>query len=67
MAEGNDRSARRDGRNESRKRGDEGYPTRNTPRDVVEPDVENSTRHIGDDHVVPTVVRYQRRKYTHNQ
>lgn len=58
MAEGNDRSARRDGRDESRKRGDEGHPARHSSRDVVEPDAQDSAGHIRNDHVVPTVVRH---------
>lgn len=58
MAERNDRSARRDGRDEGWKRGDEDYPSRNSSRDAVEPDVENPSRNIRDDHVVPTVIRY---------
>lgn len=62
MAERNDRSARRDGRDESRKRSDEGHPTRDSTGDAVEPDVENSSWDIRYDYVVPTVVGYQRRK-----
>lgn len=62
MAEGNDRSARRDGRDEGRKRGDEGHSGRHSPGNAVEPYAANPARHIRNGHVGPTAVRYQRRK-----
>lgn len=58
MAERNDRSARRNGRDESRKRGNESHSPRNHPGDVVEPYVENTTRNSRYAHGVPTVVWY---------
>lgn len=62
MVEGNARSARRDGGDETGERSDEGHTARNHPGDAVEPNAENPARNIRDDHVVPTVVRYQRRE-----
>lgn len=63
MAERDNRSTRRNGRDESRKRGNEGHSTRNHPGDVVESYVENTSRNSRNAHGVSTVVRYQCRKY----